>query len=95
MSGKQNCWEYNKCGREPGGINAAKLGICSTTTDTSANGINEGKNGGRICWAVAGSMGSASNHRLHTQKLISCLLCDFFKLVKKEEGDNFRISKRS
>ncbi len=53
MSGKQNCWEYNKCGREPSGINTAKLGICPATTNTSANGFNGGKNGGRICWTIA------------------------------------------
>lgn len=94
MSVKLNCWEYNKCGREHGGANVIELGICSATTDASADGFNGGKNGGRICWAVAGTMGSAKNHRTHTQELISCLVCDFFKLVKEEEGDNFRISKR-
>ncbi|MEW6601815.1 MAG: two-CW domain-containing protein [Nitrospirota bacterium] len=92
MPSKQNCWEYNKCGREPGGINAGKMGICPTTTDESANGLNEGTNGGRICWAIAGTLGLKVK-RTPARNLVSCLVCDFFKLVKKEEGEEFRISK--
>ncbi len=94
MSGKQNCWEYNKCGREPGGINTAKLDICPASTDTSADGLNDGKNGGRICWSIAGTL-RIEGQRIPARNLVSCLICDFFKLVKKEEGDNFRISTRS
>lgn len=95
MSGKINCWEYNKCGREPGGINTTNLSICPAATDTSADGINGGKNGGRICWAIAGTMGSKKDQRTPAQNLVSCLICNFFKLVKNEEGDSFHITNRS
>lgn len=95
MSGKQNCWEHTKCSREPGGINTAKLGICPASTDTSANGINGGKNGGRICWAIAGTISTQKDQRTPARNLVSCLVCNFFKIVKNEEGDNFHITKRS
>ena len=27
-----NCWEFFRCGREPGGKNAEKLGVCPAAT---------------------------------------------------------------
>ena len=48
-----NCWEVKGCGREPGGRNTALLGVCSAAIDERANGIHDGKNGGRCCWVVA------------------------------------------
>ena len=50
-----NCWEFKKCGREIGGIKVEELGICPAASDTSVNEFNRGQNGGRICWAVAGT----------------------------------------
>ncbi len=49
MAGKKiNCWEFMKCGREPGGARASELGTCVAATDSSYGGINAGKNAGRI-----------------------------------------------
>jgi len=28
-----NCWEYKKCGREPGGIKVHELGVCPATVE--------------------------------------------------------------
>ncbi len=55
MPAKQNCWEMKKCGREPGGVKTPELGLCPASTDKTADGLNGGKNGGRICWAVTGT----------------------------------------
>ena len=52
---KINCWEFMKCGREPGGMNSIELGICSASVEISIDGINGGKNGGRACWALSGT----------------------------------------
>ncbi len=49
-----NCWEIKRCGREPGGSKSEELGVCPAATDISADWINGGKNGGRICWAIVG-----------------------------------------
>ncbi len=43
------------CGREQGGENSAEYGLCPAAADPSFDGINSGKCGGRICWAVAGT----------------------------------------
>jgi len=84
---RMNCWEYNKCEREPGGQKTAELGICPAAADTSFNGINSGKNAGRICWAVAGTFCGGKVQGAFAEKRISCIGCNFFKIVQKEEGD--------
>jgi len=59
MTAKQNCWDVKICGRERGGAKVAEFGVCPATTDSSANGLNGGRNGGRICWAVTGTFAAA------------------------------------
>ncbi len=83
---RQNCWEYMKCGRQPEGDEVTELGICSAATDTSYDGINFGKNAGRFCWAVAGTICDGQVQGTFAEKRISCINCDFFKLVQQEEG---------
>ncbi len=85
---RMNCWEYKKCEREPGGKKAVDLGICPAAADTSFDGINTGKNAGRICWAVAGTFCGGKVQGAFAEKRISCIGCNFFKIVQKEEGDN-------
>jgi hypothetical protein len=93
---KQNCWEFLKCGREPGGKNIDKLGICPATTDTSADGSNAGKNGGRICWAISGTYCNKKMQGLFAKRQLSCRSCIFFKKVKEEEGiEHYRLWKKS
>ena len=90
---KLNCWEFMKCGREPDGARISEKGICRATTDTSANSLNGGKNGGRICWAVAGTI-FGENREICASDRFSCLSCEFFNLVEIEESiDNFVILK--
>ncbi|MBI4710565.1 MAG: hypothetical protein HY759_05645 [Nitrospirae bacterium] len=91
---KQNCWEFKKCGREPGGEKVKELGICPASTDATSEGLNEGKNGGRICWALAGTFCGGKVQGSFAQKQVSCMSCDFYKKVKDEEGtERFRILK--
>lgn len=88
MSKKINCWEFKKCGREPGGAKVEELGICIATTELRANGINEGKNAGRACWAVAGTLCEGIIQGTFAMKLGNCMKCDFYKLIVKEEGSS-------
>ncbi len=83
---KLNCWEFMKCGRETDGTQVAEMGICPAVTDTSAIGLNGGKNGGRICWAVAGTFCDGEVQGTFAKKRGSCMTCDFFKTVEVEEG---------
>ena len=80
-----NCWEYKKCGREPGGAKAVELGVCPAASDTSFHGLNQGNNAGRICWAVAGTFCGGKAQGTFAEKRGSCIDCDFFKLVQVEE----------
>jgi tRNA A-37 threonylcarbamoyl transferase component Bud32 len=82
----QNCWEYMKCGRQPEGDKVAELGICCAATDTSYDGINSGKCGGRICWAIAGTFCGGRSQGSFADKRGTCLNCDFYKMVQEEEG---------
>ncbi len=87
---KQNCWEFKKCGREPEGKRAAEFGVCpAALPNLKLNGLNNGKEGGRICWAVAGTMCGDKIQGDFARKNVSCLGCDFFALVKSEEGYKF------
>ena len=83
---KLNCWEFMKCDREPGGEKAEELGACPSAIDTSFDGINSGKNAGRICWAVAGTCQEGEVCGTFAEKRRSCICCDFYKLVQEEEG---------
>jgi hypothetical protein len=85
---KPNCWEFMRCGREPGGAKVAELGICPAATETRANGINMGKNGGRCCWALVGTLCGGQIQSSFAMKLNSCLKCEFYQLVVKEERTN-------
>ena len=82
---KKNCWEFKGCGREPGGKKVADLGVCPATTYEDINGAHDGKNAGRACWAIAGSLCGGKVQGTYAQKLHNCWRCDFMNLVKKEE----------
>ncbi len=83
---KLNCWEFKKCGREPGGAKAGEMGVCPAATDATALGANHGTNGGRICWAVAGTFCGGEVQGTFAHKRMTCLGCDFFRCVEAEEG---------
>ncbi len=84
--GKLNCWEFMGCERQPGGEKVEQLGTCPAAADSSFNGINFGKNAGRICWAVAGTCCGGKVQGTFAEKRKSCVTCDFYKHVQEEEG---------
>jgi hypothetical protein len=85
---KQNCWEFKKCGREPGGAKVAELGICPAAQEPRTNGLNSGKNGGRACWALAGTFCGGKVQGAFAEKLTNCMQCEFYKIVQNEEGNS-------
>ncbi|KAA3605083.1 MAG: hypothetical protein DWQ01_21040 [Planctomycetota bacterium] len=85
MSPFQNCWEYFQCGREPGGSKSDSLGVCPVAVQSSDDGRNHGRMGGRLCWTIAGSP-CAPDKGLKFRK---CVNCTFFAKVMEEEGRNF------
>jgi len=86
---KKNCWELKECGREPGGAVAVHLGVCPAATAGKLDGVHGGKNAGRSCWLVAGTLCGGKPQGTFAQKIETCELCDFFQQVKSEEKDSF------
>lgn len=90
---KINCWEFELCGREEGGKNAEELGVCPAFSQTITDGMNGGKNGGRVCWAIAGTLCGGKTQGTFANKLDTCLNCDFYKSVQQQEGKAFIYAK--
>ena len=90
---KENCWEFMNCQRGPGGSKIAELGICIATLETKLNGVHSGKNAGRTCWAVTGTLCGSKVQGAFTSKLFNCISCKFFKKVSAEEGKSFLTGK--
>ncbi len=88
-----NCWEFKKCGREKGGLKVKELGICPAAIEVRTNGINHGKNGGRACWALTGTLCGGAVQGSFAQKLGNCMKCEFYQLVGTQEGQNHQSSK--
>lgn len=89
---KKNCWEFKKCGREPGGERAKDLGVCAAATEKKLDGIHEGKNAGRTCWVVTGTLCKGEVQGTFAQKYKNCEKCEFYQEVRKEEGGKFMLS---
>jgi len=90
MSDKKiNCWEFKGCGRIPGGINEDNPHICNAYKFKMLTGINDGKFGGRSCWAAAGTMCKGYVDATYC-KTDDCNDCEFHLLVIKEEGEKYR-----
>ncbi len=83
---KLNCWEVKNCGRAPGGAKVQQLGVCAASTESRANGVNGGRNAGRACWAIAGTLCGGTVQGTFATKLANCLQCEFFQQVGREEG---------
>ena len=90
---RKNCWEHKNCGRQPGGEKTGELGVCTVSTQTEAHNINNGINGGRACWAIEGTLCGGEVQGTFAQKMSNCMECDFYNLVRQEEGANYKASK--
>ncbi len=88
---KLNCWEFKKCGREPGGANY-QSGRCPAVEAYNLTGIHGGKRGGRACWVVAGTLCGDQIQGTFAKKFSSCEQCDFYKQVRDEEQGHYVLS---
>ena len=84
-----NCWEIKKCGREPGGLNEPELGVCPAAIMNIMDGLNNGHNGGRVCWAIAGTFCTGEVEGVFAKEMSSCVQCELYQLVTTEEGFDF------
>ncbi|MBI5074775.1 MAG: hypothetical protein HZB62_06365 [Nitrospirae bacterium] len=84
---RQNCWEYMNC--SSGGMKGQ--GTCPARTETRAHKLNRGNNGGRVCWAVAGTHCHGRVQGTYAEKVLICSDCDFRRTVQEEEWPSFRL----
>jgi len=90
-SRKINCWEFVGCNRKSGEDLESKE--CKASIDNSADGINGGINGGRVCWFISGTFNGNKVEGNYAKKLLSCRSCKFFHKVREEEGNSFVVLK--
>ncbi|MBA4370778.1 MAG: hypothetical protein C0418_04285 [Coriobacteriaceae bacterium] len=86
---KLNCWEYQGCGREPGGVRADEMGACDAASDGRLDGINGGRCAGRACWVVPGTLCDGRVCGTFDEKYVFCRKCGFFEQVQEEEGASY------
>jgi hypothetical protein len=86
---KINCWEVMECGWHPDDID--KIGVCLAAVDSKLDEVNGGKNAGRACWMIAGTLCGGKVQGTYAQKYKNCITCEFYKQVKKEEGIDFKM----
>jgi hypothetical protein len=86
---RRNCWEFTGCGKEAHGLHAKEMGICPAALESRLDGMHGGKNGGRACWVVGGTLCGGQAPPSFAQKRKTCEDCAFYRAVKDEEGDCF------
>jgi len=86
---KLNCWEYKKCGRQPQGPHVRDMGLCPASLEQVLDDVHDGTNAGRACWVVSGTMCQGETQGTFSQKYKNCEVCDFYQLVRREEGPGF------
>lgn len=84
---KQNCWEATNCGHQPGGENEAADGVCPASIAEPLDGMHDGKNGGRACWAIPETLSCGGIAEKGASKWESCRKCAFYWSVLGEEKD--------
>ncbi|MFW9968913.1 MAG: two-CW domain-containing protein [Candidatus Odinarchaeota archaeon] len=86
---KVNCWEVMNCGWQF--ENKDKIEMCPVIVNSKYNGINGGKNAGRACWMIAGTLCGGKVQGTYAQKYKNCITCEFYNRVKKEENLDFKM----
>ncbi|MBI5497746.1 MAG: hypothetical protein HY904_22255 [Deltaproteobacteria bacterium] len=81
-----NCWEFKKCGREPGGSRVREMGPCPAATCAPADGFLGGSQGGRACAYLTGTFCSGVVEGTYRIKEKQCQECDFYRHLRASHG---------
>jgi hypothetical protein len=76
------CWEFNKCGHEPGGAHASD-GVCPRSQATTAT-----------CWSVINTLCHGAVQSQFREKLAYCLKCPYFVHVIGEQTGGAQLMKQ-
>ncbi len=82
--------EYRPLGRT--GVKVSELGVCPAAEMEAADGYCEGVNGGRACMYITGTYCGGHIQGTHRDKSKQCAVCDFYKLLMKEDLSNIIVS---
>lgn len=82
---KRNCWEIMKCGRGLNGTIVDSRGVCPAATEKKLDGEHGGKNAGRSCWIITGTLCNNRIQGFIDHKLTSCTKCKVYNTVRQEE----------
>ena len=74
-------------------IEGRRVRCVSRGKRNQTNGVNDGKNGGRACWAIAGTLCGGQVQGSFASKLSNCMQCEFYQLVGQEQGAEHESSK--
>ncbi|NTW58653.1 MAG: hypothetical protein HGB21_05910 [Nitrospirae bacterium] len=66
--------------------------LCPASTETALDDVHEGTNAGRACSVISGTLCKGVVQGTFANKCKNCEICDFYQLVRKEEGPNFIFS---
>lgn len=88
---KMNCWEYMRCGRQPGGDMVSEICECpAAVVEVYPDGkYNGGTCLGRRCWRMVGTLCGGKVQGTFAEKIDNCRKCPFYQKVKEEEGEGF------
>ena len=92
MKKEMNCWDFKECGLGPDDDKINKIGICPAARAEILDGVHHGKSGGRACWVVPGTFCGGEAQGEFVQKYSTCMNCDFYQIVREEEGPKFQIT---
>ncbi len=84
-----NCWEFKRCGREPGGAMATKHGVCPAAEFEDAHGYLGGTNGGCACAFITGTFCEEIVQGTYRDKSKDCWDCEFYRRLREEHGGAF------
>lgn len=78
-----NCWDFMGCA-----IGAPDR-ACPAARACVLDGVHGGRNAGRLCWAVGGTLCGGAVQGSPEEKRRACRGCDFYRAVLREEGRDF------
>lgn len=66
------CWEFKRCGRQPGGALSQELGVCPAAALTQTE-----------CWLIAGTQCDGEVQRTVTEKFETCIICEYYNKMQE------------
>lgn len=86
---RQNCWEFWEYDLRKSLTESPTCRKCPAVVDMRLDGVHGGRNAGRACWVVPGTLCGGELHGEYQEKKKTCMSCDFFRSVRSHEEPFF------